>query len=92
MKISKTVLNNVAKMNREELIALNRHIVATLNSERKVKQAAAKAGLSVGDAVSFRDKIGNRVRGSVTKINRVNIVVKTANCTWNVSPGLLTKV
>ena len=91
MKISKTVLNAIAKMNKDELYALNNIVVDAINTQNRAKQLAAKSQFSVGDKVSFVGKRGY-TEGQIEKINKVNIVLRCGYTRWTVSPGLLTKI
>ena len=93
MKISKTVLNAIAKMNKDELYALNDIVVNSINHQTRMERVAAKSAFTVGQKVSFNGKRGY-VEGSIIKINKVNIVVQESNrpIRWTVSPNLLNKV
>jgi hypothetical protein len=91
MKISKTVLNAIAKMNKEELHALNCIVVDAINTQARATRMAAKSQFSVGDKVSFNGKRGY-VEGKIEKINKVNIVLRAGHTRWTVSPNLLNKV
>jgi hypothetical protein len=93
MNISKTVLNAVAQMTREELLALNEVVINTVNAQQRAKNSNAKCSFMVGDPVKFSGRRGP-VEGIVKKINAVNIVVRAnkTNVQWSVSPSLLSKV
>ena len=92
MNIPKNVLNAIEKMSSDELRELNTVIVDTVNSRRRLKNINAKRAFSVGDQVAFNTRNGEFVSGIVSKINKVNIKVKTGSATWTVSPNLLNKV
>lgn len=90
MKISKTVLNAVGKMSNDELFALNNIVVDAINAKHRAKQLAVKSQFSVGQKVAFDGKRGY-VEGTIEKINKVNIVVRSGHTRWTVAPSILSK-
>jgi dsDNA-specific endonuclease/ATPase MutS2 len=92
MAISKTVLNAISKMSQEDLIDLNRIVVDAANKKIRESRNEVKSKFTVGDRVSFVTKRGQRVEGSVGKINKVNIKVNSNGAIWTVSPHFLKKV
>ena len=67
-------------------------IITQINRRRSALQEEAIDNFVVGQAVEFTRKDGDIVRGSIQKINRKTIIVKTdLNLLWKVSPSLLRK-
>ena len=63
-----------------------------INRRRSVLQEEAIDNFVVGQDVEFTRKDGDTIRGSIQKINRKTILVKTdLNLLWKVSPSLLRK-
>ena len=69
------------------------NVIATqINRRRSVLQEEAIDNFVVGQDVEFTRKDGDTIRGSVQKINRKTIIVKTdLNLLWKVPPSLLRK-
>lgn len=69
------------------------NVIATqINRRRSVLQEEAIDNFVVGQDVEFTRKDGDTIRGSIQKINRKTILVKTdLNLLWKVSPSLLRK-
>lgn len=67
-------------------------IITQINRRRSVLQEEAIDNFVVGQDVEFTRKDGDTIRGSIQKINRKTILVKTdLNLLWKVSPSLLRK-
>ncbi len=89
MAISKTVLNAIAKMSKEELLELNSIVVKAANTKIRSEQAAIASTFKINDKVKWNGKYGSN-SGVVQKVNRKTIIVKTAEgMEWKVSPSLL---
>ena len=71
----------------------HKRIVATINGRLKQKRAAVKAGLSVGDQVTWVSKYGYTQRGTVLRINRTRAIIteSTTGSRWSVSITLLNR-
>lgn len=54
-------------------------------------QTVAKFSFIRGDKVTFTTRSGEKVVGTVAKINQKTITVNTVNSQWKVSPSLLKK-
>jgi len=82
---------DVDKLNREELLELNRRIIERLKylSTREALEYSKK--FNVGDEVEFKNK-GTVIRGTVTRINRKTLSVQTREGQWNIPPQFLKKV
>lgn len=64
-------------------------IAEMFNTTRRMKQNSIKADFSVGQQVQWFGKRGP-MAGTITKINRKNIVVNAGQYgMWNVTPSLL---
>ena len=64
-------------------------IITQINRRRSALQEEATDSFVVGQDVEFTRKDGDIVRGSIHKINRKTIHVKTDLVLWKVSPSLL---
>ena len=64
-------------------------IITQINRRRSALQEEATDNFVVGQAVEFTRKDGEIIQGSIQKINRKTIHVKTDFVTWKVSPSLL---
>ena len=82
---------DVDKLNREELLELNRRIVERLKhlSNRETLEISKK--FRVEDMVEFRSG-KTMIRGVIIRINRKTLSVKTKEGQWNVPPQFLKKV
>ena len=88
--------SQIREMKTEELNTLHRKIGIVLRHRNGEKRALKKASFKVGDKVIFRTRKGILVRGTVSKICRVNVQVmqkKSVGCDvkWTVSPNFLKK-
>lgn len=90
MVMMNTVIQNIRKMNNEELNSLVREI----KDRRTLLAKNTARGLRVGDIVSFDPRNDNTVTGRVTKINRKTVIVKdsNSNTNWKVTANLLTRL
>lgn len=90
MVMMNTVIQNIRKMNNEELNSLVREI----KDRRTLLAKNTARGLRVGDIVSFEPRNDNTVTGRVTKINRKTVIVKdsNSNTNWKVTASLLTRL
>jgi hypothetical protein len=65
-------------------------IITQINRRRSALQEEATDNFVVGQDVEFTRKDGDTIRGSIQKINRKTILIKTdLNLLWKVSPSLL---
>ena len=83
--LNKDVYDYIKNADNETLNA----IITQINRRRSALQEEATDNFVVGQAVEFTRKDGDIVRGSIQKINRKTIHVKTDFVTWKVSPSLL---
>lgn len=83
--LNKDVYDYIKNADNETLNA----IITQINRRRSALQEEAIDNFVVGQAVEFTRKDGDIVRGSIQKINRKTIHVKTDFVTWKVSPSLL---
>jgi hypothetical protein len=77
----------------EELLNLNRRIVARLKLLDASRSFKEMLDFSIGNIVEFGTNDGRLVRGTVSRINRKTVTVVTSSGEkWNVSPSLLKRV
>ena len=77
----------------QELTELNRRIVDRLRLIRDARAQNQMLELQPGDRVSFTSELGQKVTGTVIKLNRKTVSLCTHDGHhWRVSPYLLTKV
>lgn len=89
--IPKTIQNELANMNEEQLRELNSAVVDLIKSRRRVDASIKKASLRVGDKVSWTGRKGYQ-EGTVKKINRTKCIVSTDGGfggDWNVPINML---
>lgn len=68
-----------------------RSIIAAVNYKSKERQARAAHSFRAGDKVCFTTKYGEKITGTVLKVNQKTVSVKTATTTWKVSGSLLSR-
>jgi len=81
----------------EELRTLNSEVVALLNHRHRMDQFEKARAFKPGDEVTFKTRQGKTITAIVNKINQKTVQVTQKDggpfpMSWNVSPGLLTKV
>ena len=82
---------NIENLSLKELIELNHRICERIKilSDKKIFDIIQN--FHVGEQVSFKSE-GNTVTGTVIKINKKTISVKTKGGYWNIAPQFLTKM
>lgn len=76
----------------EELIELNRKVVDRLRFMRDAKAHHQMLELRLGDKVFFTSEQGQRITGTLIKLNRKTVSLCTHDGHhWRVSPSLLTR-
>ena len=84
--LNKDVYDYIKSADNETLNA----IITQSNRRSSALQEEAIDNFVVGQDVEFTRKDGDTIRGSIQKINRKTILVKTdLNLLWKVSPSLL---
>lgn len=79
-------------MGEEDLLYLNRMVVERLNLLAQAKSTAQLAQFSEGDRVSFTANDGAIKYGTVLRLNKKTVGLRTDDGQqWKVSPGLLRK-
>ena len=85
MLLNQTTVETIRNANLDELNT----IIALVRDRQRSIQVEVGSNFRIGDSVSFNDKRGAKVTGTITKINRKSIKVDTGGYIWNVSPSLL---
>jgi acetylornithine/succinyldiaminopimelate/putrescine aminotransferase len=84
------VLSVLEQLTEEELVELNRVIIARLRLMQQIRDHGHMVGLRLGQSVEFTDSAGRVVRGVVARHNRKSVTVVTDNgMQWRVAPSLL---
>jgi hypothetical protein len=84
---------NIDDMSREDLLALNRRIVAQIKNLDDIRTRTKLAELRVGEHVAFTPPSSNVVFGIISKINRTTVtVLSDYGEHWNVSPNQLSRL
>lgn len=83
----KTIASLFAKMDSKQAS----EIAKMFNDSQKIRQRQEASQFSVNDTVTFTDRLGRRITGTVEKVNRKTIKVSTSIGRYSVSPSLLTK-
>lgn len=79
-------------LSEEELIELNRKIVDRLRLIRDAKAHHQMLELQPGDSVFFTSELGQKITGTIVKLNRKTVSLCTHDGHhWRVSPSLLTR-
>ena len=88
MTMINTVLDQIQRMDNAEL---NR-VIAAVKSQRTYIARNMTRKLMVGDVVSFEERKGATVTGTVMKVNPKTVVVRdrSTNIQWKVTATLLT--
>jgi hypothetical protein len=81
---------DIDKLNRAELLELNRRIIERLKYLSKKEAVEYSRKFSVGDVVEFNNE-GTIIHGTVIRINRKTLSIKTREGQWNVPPQFLRK-
>ena len=86
------LISQIDALSREELTALNKHIVKRCKSLDNTSRAEAMARFTPGDLVSFIDKQGSNRQAVVMRTNKktVSLITIDDDERWNVSPEILT--
>jgi transcription antitermination factor NusA-like protein len=92
MKLTTTEMTRIsalmAKASSEDLNT----IADMFNHARRAKIAAIASSFTVGDKVTWNGKYGNKITGTIEKVNRKNIIVKVSPTeVYNVTATLLKK-
>lgn len=84
---------NIDTLTVTELVALNHRIVERLKFLETVQNHQDMMAFNLGARVSFDDKHGERLLGTLVKFNRKTVTVMADNGQrWNISPHLLAPV
>ena len=84
---------NIDTLTVTELVALNHRIVERLKLLETVQNHQDMMAFNLGSRVSFDDKHGERLLGTLVKFNRKTVTVMADNGQrWNISPHLLAPV
>jgi hypothetical protein len=84
------VLSVLDQLTEEELVQLNRVIVARLRLMQQIKAHGQMMNLRLGQRVRFTAAAGQLVRGTISRHNRKSVTVITDDGhQWRVSPSLL---
>lgn len=80
----------IDELTEEQLIELNRKIVARLRFLEQMRAHGAMMRFNIGQRVSFDDANRLPVAGILTRYNKKTVtVISDDGRRWNVSPGLL---
>jgi hypothetical protein len=81
---------NIDRLTYEELLNLNRQIVARIKSLRAARDFRKMLDFNVGNTVEFWSQEGRLVRGTVSRLNQKTVSVVTPEGEkWRVPPDLL---
>lgn len=83
---------DITHLSEDELLELNRRIVARLEFIQSAKRLTRLAQFSVGMTVEFAMDDGRTITGTVARVNQKTATVVTAAGRWRVSPSLLRTV
>ncbi len=84
---------DITELSEEELLALNRQIVARLRLLQQMRTHERMLAFRVGDRVSFEPEGRGVLFGALLRYNKKTVTVLTESSEqWKVSPGLLRRV
>src|SRR4051812_18766706 len=84
------VLSVLELLTEEELVQLNRMIVARLRLMQQIRAHGTMMNFRLGQRVKFTSASGELVRGVISRHNQKSVTVVTDTGTqWRVAPGLL---
>ncbi len=67
---------NINSLTLEQLLELNLEVVSLIKRRRKIEAGSKRRALSLGDRVTFPDRGGFTITGTVTKIMRTRAIVE----------------
>lgn len=82
---------DIEKMSLDELVGLNRRVVQRIEYLHSMKTRSQLDRFEVGDRVGFQNE-GRTVEGTVIRVNRKTLSVKTKEGSWNIPPRFVTKI
>ncbi len=85
------ILSELKTLSENDLIDLNRAVIAQLKRSRAAKSKSVKMTLNEGDTVRWSGRKGPQ-RGTVVSIKRKFAHVDVGNGTWRVPMNMLKKV
>lgn len=89
MQNSETIMQAIVEIDDyQTLRQLNRMIIARMRDVDRDRQQDAGLAFSVGQIVTFNAKTRGQITGTIMKINRKSMKVKTPTGTWAVAPSL----
>ena len=84
------VLSALELLTEEELVQLNRIVIARLRLMQEIRAHGRMMDFQLGQSVQFTDPSGRIFRGVVSRHNRKSVTVVTGDgMHWRVSPSLL---
>ncbi|MFQ3225180.1 MAG: hypothetical protein ACI8Z5_001436 [Lentimonas sp.] len=87
------LLDSIDELHYEELITLNRAIVARIKELNALKAQSQLQHFRIGDQVQLMSSQGDLIIGTIVRINQKTVsLVTEAGARWKVSPSLLTKL
>ena len=82
---------DIEKMSLDELIDLNRRVVGRIEYLHGLKTRSQLDRFEIGDRVGFQNE-GRMVEGTVVRVNRKTLSVKTKEGSWNIPPRFVTRL
>ena len=84
-------MHNLDQMSDDELLRLNREIVAALMARQHQEQRKELLAFTVGDRVSFQGPEGRPISGTIKRVNKKTLTIVTAHGLWKIDPGFVLK-
>ena len=82
---------DVEKLSPEELYDLYRKVCRRINALQRSRMAEKLQEFDIGDEVSFEHE-GNIISGTVIRVNKKTLSVRTGGGNWYVDPRSVTKI
>ena len=87
------ILDSIDELQYEELITLNRAIVARIKEIKAIKVQSLLQQFRVGNQVQFMSNEGDLIIGTIVRLNQKTVsLVTEEGARWKVSPSFLTKL
>ncbi|MBN2544542.1 MAG: hypothetical protein JXB50_02015 [Spirochaetes bacterium] len=80
----------IKTLKEDELLYMNRLIIERVKLLSQQKSTAHMAKFNIGERVYFTDYENRLIKGTIFKLNKKTVSIKTDdNYKWNVSPSLI---
>ena len=82
---------NLAQMSDDELLSLNKEIIALLMARQRHEQREGLLAFDVGERVSFQGPEGRPINGTIKRVNQKTLSIVTDHGLWKIDPCFVLK-